>query len=46
MRDERTEKFEHILKNKFHLDAFREGQEDIIKSVIQQNDTLVFMPTG
>jgi superfamily II DNA helicase RecQ len=46
MRDEIIENFERILKNKFHLDAFREGQEDIIKSVIQQNDTLVFMPTG
>ena len=45
MRDEETQNFEHILKTKFNLEAFREGQEEIIKSVIQKKDTLVFMPT-
>ncbi len=34
-----------ILKEKFRLESFREGQEDIIKSVVNWNDTLVFMPT-
>ncbi|MDD5769368.1 MAG: RecQ family ATP-dependent DNA helicase [Candidatus Gracilibacteria bacterium] len=38
--------FEEILKTKFKLDNFREGQLEIIKSVIDKNDTLVFMPTG
>lgn len=37
--------FEHILKNKFQLENFREGQEEIIQSVIEKKDTLVFMPT-
>lgn len=35
-----------ILKETFGLEAFREGQEDIIKSVISGNNTIVFMPTG
>lgn len=40
------QKFEEILKNKFKLDDFRDGQQEIIESVIEKNDTLVFMPTG
>lgn len=35
-----------ILKETFGLATFREGQEDIIKSVMGGNDTIVFMPTG
>lgn len=35
-----------ILQESFGLESFREGQEDIIKSVISGHDTLVFMPTG
>lgn len=35
-----------LLKNKFHLESFRDWQEEIIRSVINWNDTLVFMPTG
>lgn len=35
-----------ILQENFGLENFREGQEDIMKSVMSGNDTLVFMPTG
>ncbi len=38
--------FENILKERFGLESFREWQLDIIKSVVEKNDTLVFMPTG
>lgn len=34
-----------ILKEIFRLEAFREWQEEIVESVIEKNDTLVFMPT-
>ena len=37
---------EKILQEKFGLSSFRPGQLEIIESVIEQNDTLVFMPTG
>lgn len=37
--------FTEILKEKFNLESFREWQEEIIKSVINWTDTLVFMPT-
>ena len=33
------------LKEKFKLEDFREWQEEIIKSVLDKKDTLVFMPT-
>ena len=35
-----------ILKQTFGLESFREGQEDVVTSVVSGNDTLVFMPTG
>lgn len=35
-----------ILKETFGLESFREGQEDIIKSVVSGHDAMVFMPTG
>lgn len=35
-----------ILKETFGLETFREGQEDIITSVMAGNNTIVFMPTG
>ncbi|NDK08766.1 RecQ family ATP-dependent DNA helicase [Candidatus Gracilibacteria bacterium] len=35
-----------ILQDKFKLEDFREGQQEIIESIIDGNDTLVFMPTG
>ncbi|MDD2516201.1 MAG: RecQ family ATP-dependent DNA helicase [Candidatus Gracilibacteria bacterium] len=37
---------EKILKEVFKLKVFNEGQKDIIENVINQKDTLVFMPTG
>lgn len=35
-----------ILRNQFGLESFREGQREVVESVIAGNDTLVFMPTG
>ncbi|MDD2565633.1 MAG: RecQ family ATP-dependent DNA helicase [Candidatus Gracilibacteria bacterium] len=40
------ENIAEILQSHFGLDNFREGQEEIIESVIDGNNTLVFMPTG
>jgi len=37
---------QNILQNTFGLESFREGQEDIITSIVEGNDTLVYMPTG
>jgi len=37
---------ENVLQETFGLDDFREGQQEIIESIIAGNDTLVFMPTG
>ena len=37
---------EQILKQKFWLQSFREWQREIIESVLDKQDTLVFMPTG
>ncbi|MCP4523171.1 MAG: DUF559 domain-containing protein [Candidatus Gracilibacteria bacterium] len=39
-------KLTEILQNTFGLESFREGQEEIIQSVVDGTDTLVFMPTG
>ncbi len=36
---------EKILHENFWLDSFREGQKEVCESVINWNDTLVFMPT-
>ena len=41
-----TPNIDNILRETFGLTSFREGQEDIIKSVISGYNTLVFMPTG
>ena len=35
-----------ILQQQFKLESFRDGQEEVIQSVVEGNDTLVFMPTG
>lgn len=40
------DKLNQILKESFWLETFREGQQEIIESVIEKNNTLVFMPTG
>lgn len=37
---------EQILEQKFWLQSFREWQREIIESVLDKQDTLVFMPTG
>ena len=34
------------LKSFWDYDAFRESQEDIILSILEQNDTLALLPTG
>ena len=39
------EKLENILKFKFGLENFRDWQKEIIDSVLNKKDTLVFMPT-
>ena len=36
----------HILRKNFWLKDFREGQQEIIESVVEGNDTMVYMPTG
>lgn len=36
----------NILRDSFGLDDFREGQQEIIESIIAWNNTLVYMPTG
>ena len=40
------EKLQKILQDKFGLESFRDRQEEVIQSVVEWNDTIVFMPTG
>ena len=35
-----------ILNKYFNYDKFREGQEEIVSSIINHNNTLAIMPTG
>ncbi|MEM7672523.1 MAG: RecQ family ATP-dependent DNA helicase [Verrucomicrobiota bacterium] len=35
-----------LLLDRFQLEAFRPGQEPIIRAIIQEQDTLAVMPTG
>lgn len=39
-------KLSQALKNRFHFDSFREGQEAILLSVMNRKDTMAVMPTG
>ena len=39
-------KLQQILQQQFKLNDFREWQKEIIESVVNWNNTLVFMPTG
>lgn len=41
-----TAKENLILKKYFGYDEFRKGQHDIIKNILQRNDTLAIMPTS
>lgn len=40
------EKIKQTLKETFGFDSFREGQEEIIKSILSGRDTIAIMPTG
>lgn len=35
-----------ILKDRFHLSSFREGQREVIASILSRRDALAVMPTG
>lgn len=35
-----------VLRNTFRLESFRDGQQEVVESVMDGHDTLVFMPTG
>jgi ATP-dependent DNA helicase RecQ len=37
---------EQLMQGTFGLDAFRPGQEDVIRSVVSGRDTIAVMPTG
>ncbi|MEP1551130.1 DEAD/DEAH box helicase, partial [Paraglaciecola sp.] len=39
-------KAREILKNTFGYDQFRDGQSEVISSVLDKQDCLVLMPTG
>jgi len=38
-------KLQEILQQQFKLESFRDGQEEVVQSVVDGKDTLVFMPT-
>ncbi len=37
---------DRLLIETFQLEAFREGQREVIEHIVAGGDTLVFMPTG
>lgn len=37
---------EEILRQKFHYSSFREGQKEVIETVLSGRDTLAMLPTG
>src|SRR5687767_1416344 len=39
-------KIRSILHDVFHISELREGQEDVIQSVLERRNTLAVMPTG
>lgn len=41
-----TQRLQQVLRDKFHLESFREGQLDILISVLGGNDAMAVMPTG
>lgn len=36
----------HELKKRFGFDEFRPGQEEVIRSILKQNNTIAILPTG
>jgi ATP-dependent DNA helicase RecQ len=42
----RARRLRSALRERFGLDSFRPGQEDIIRAVLDGRDTLAIMPTG
>ncbi len=41
-----TNELHQLLSDKFHLSSFREGQLDILTSILAGNDAMAVMPTG
>ncbi len=39
-------RLKHLLRERFGLDEFRPGQEEVIRNVLRGIDTLAVMPTG
>lgn len=44
--EELYQKTEHNLKQYWGFVGFREGQDEVVRSVIKGTDTLVLFPTG